>query len=223
VDQLREEIGRAGRLLGEVRDLDVLRDTFTAVAEESDLDVASLIAVLGDERAAAFRDLVDAMRGARWRSMLDALEAAAVLPPLGVNVAPVGDARPAARRLLRKAWRRLDRRVAAATTAPSDWHEVRKAAKSVRYAAELLEPLLKSGAPAVARNAARIQGRLGEVQDRIVARSWLLAHANAESIGDVSQELIRCFGDRSSTKPRHWNRMWKHAQRSAAPLMGGSR
>ena len=213
VDQLREEIGWAGRALGQVRDLDVLHESFVSACEDDpNVHGAALIAVVDAERADAYRKLTDAMHTARWQSMLDALDVAAVLPPLGSNVAPTSDARRAARKLLRKSWRRLERQADEARTTTGGWHEVRKAAKSTRYAAELLEPLLGTRAKRLAKDLTRIQTQLGKEQDRVIALAWLEDHRLDGSIAGVAERLIAHYEGTPDRKPPRWNRRWKRAR-----------
>ena len=53
------------------------------------------------------------------------------------------------------------------------FHEIRKAAKRLRYAAEALEPAFGEPARALAGAAEHLQGILGEHQDSVVAREVL--------------------------------------------------
>jgi len=219
VDSLRDEIAWAGRLLGQVRDLDVLRGVFTnALDAQPQLDAAPFLAVVDTERCAAHRCLVVAMATARWQSMLDTLGAAAVLPPLGPDIAPTSAARCVIRPLLHKSWRRLERRVDAAQANSSSWHEVRKSAKSLRYASELFQPFLGAAAKPLAKAAERIQTQLGKEQDGLVAMDWLAHHAGDERIGATVRKLADHFDDPRDRRPPHWKSMWKRARRAAEPI-----
>jgi CHAD domain-containing protein len=219
VEDLRNEIRWAGQLLGKVRDLDVLRASFTRSFEQSSAsDGAALIEAVEAERAAAHRSLVDQMRTPRWRSMLQMLDAAAVLPPLKTTIAPTSEARDAVHSLLRKSWRRLERRVAEAPGSSTGWHEVRKAAKSTRYAAETFEPLLGRNTRPLARNAERIQTRLGREQDNVIAREWLEDHSRAGPIAPTAQGLTQHCADGAGTRPRQWKKLWKQARQSARTI-----
>jgi CHAD domain-containing protein len=159
------------------------------------------------------------MRSTRWQSMVGTLERAALLPPLRAAVAPASDARRAVTSALRKSWRRLERRVADAEKGTTSWHEVRKAAKSTRYAAELLEPVVGAEANDLASAAEEIQTRLGEMQDAVVAREWIQQHASAPLADRALLELrLRFDGDDNRAPPR-WNRLWKQATRAAARVV----
>jgi CHAD domain-containing protein len=216
VDDLRAEIRWAGQSLGAVRDLDVLRASFARSLERTPSPGgADIIAAVETERAAAHRCLVDAMRSLRWQSMLRMLDAAAVLPPLRTTVAPTDDARDRVPRLLRKSWRRLEGRVADASATPTGWHEVRKAAKSTRYAVEMVEPLLAGAAQRLARDTERMQTELGRRQDDVVARAWLHDHGRAATLRPAAQRLACQYGDPDNNRPPQWRKLWKRARRSA--------
>ena len=219
VEDLRKEIRWAGQLLGKVRDLDVLLESFAGSLEGTRAsDGAALIAAVETERAAAHRCLVDEMRTPRWQSMLRMLDAAAVLPPLRTTIAPTSGVSDAAHSLLRKSWRRLEQRVAAAPESSTGWHEVRKAAKSTRYAAETFEPLLGRDTRPLARNAERIQTRLGREQDTVVAREWLKDHSRAGPIASTAQRLAQHYEGDSGTRPKNWKKLWKQARQSARTI-----
>ena len=219
VEDLRKEIRWAGQILGKVRDLDVLRESFAHSLEGATTsDGAALVAAVDAERAAAHRCLVDEMRTPRWQSMLHLIDAAAVLPPLRTTIAPTSEASDAAHSLLRKSWRRLERRVATASASPTGWHEVRKAAKSTRYAAETFEPLLGRDTRPLARSAERIQTRLGRDQDNVIARGWLEDHSRAGPIAATAQQLVQHYAGDDGKRPRNWKKLWQQARRSARTI-----
>jgi CHAD domain-containing protein len=81
-------------------------------------------------------------------------------------------------KLLGKPWRRIQRRVEVASVAePRDHdaalHEVRKAAKRLRYACDVAAPALGSDVKRISRKAERVQDILGHHQDMVVLRQWL--------------------------------------------------
>ncbi|MEO8697358.1 MAG: CYTH and CHAD domain-containing protein [Acidimicrobiales bacterium] len=220
VDDLRAEIRWAGQVLGTVRDLDVLRASFARSLECTPASRGvELIAAVETERAAAHDVLLDAMRSPRWQSMLRNLDAAAILPPLTATTAPTDDATDVVAHLLRKSFRRLERRVTDAPAAPAGWHEVRKAAKSTRYAAELLEPLLGGGTHRLARDAERIQTELGRRQDDVVARGWLHDHGHTGALCSTTELLTDSHEGRPGNRPPHWKKLWQRARRSARKVV----
>ena len=83
-ESLREELGWLGGHLGPARDLDVMLDRLRAevAALGDDAEAAAgLLEALEEERAAAYRDVVETLGGDRYFALLDRLEAAAA-PPL---------------------------------------------------------------------------------------------------------------------------------------------
>jgi CHAD domain-containing protein len=155
------------------------------------------------------------MDSERWQSMIRAVDAAARLPPLRGSVAPAAKARKKVRALLRESWRRLERRAQQAERDEIGFHEVRKAAKSTRYAAELFEPVIGDDADALARATEDIQTELGEQQDSVVACEWLRRHADHVQIGGTADELCASLDRGPVRRPDRWRRMWKKARRAA--------
>lgn len=176
-EKLRAELRWAAGELSAVRDLEVVHGAlFAAVADES------LPASVG-ERLERHREETGAAARAQVSQLLGSTRYAQVLDELDRLVDTVGwDAvtPKSARRALRKDWRRLRRRARAVETlAPgadpeATLHEVRKAAKRARYAAELARPVLgKKKAKKKAKKYKMVQTVLGEHQDSVVAAETL--------------------------------------------------
>jgi CHAD domain-containing protein len=122
---------------------------------------------------------------------------------------------------VRKAYQRVDRLVGAGPAASgpdlgnSDrsagrdhwYHEIRKAAKRLRYAGESVEPAFGSAAESLAEAAEDLQEVLGEHQDSVVARAALrdlgarihLDGDNAFTIGRL-HALEQARGDKALTE-----------------------
>lgn len=179
-DPVRDELGHLAAVLGEARDAEVLRERLLgavhALPPELVLGpVARRVEDdLGPRYRAAHDRVVRELDGARHRTLLDTLDRLLVRTPLGEAAAR--PARAELRRLVRRAWRRLERAVEAAgrTADPLErahlLHEVRKQAKRTRYAAEAAAPVLGQRAARLARRAEAVQEVLGEHQDSVVAR-----------------------------------------------------
>jgi CHAD domain-containing protein len=109
----------------------------------------------------------------RYLRLLDALHALLDAGPSGDLAG--GPARPVLRRAVRRATKRLDRRVVRAGRVRADQrdqalHDIRKAAKRLRYTAEVTaDELGRPGRQAV-KAAKKIQQTLGERQDTVVTR-----------------------------------------------------
>jgi CHAD domain-containing protein len=180
---LREELRWLGGVLGEVRDLDVmlarLRETAGAEAE----DLEPLFKSLERNRQKARAALLTALGSARYVDLVERLVEAArnpvVLPAAGE---PSSRALPP---LVARSWRKLARagRRLGLESADADFHRVRVLAKRARYGAEAIAPALggKRGwqARKFARQAAKLQDTLGELQDSVVAREAILEAARS--------------------------------------------
>ena len=181
-DPIRDELRWWAAVLGGARDAEVQRARLlTAVsAEPADLVLGPLadrirVELESDDRA--FHDeLIATMESPRYFRLLDCLDA-------------LVSARPLTAAAHRKAGRVISARVGRACRTLADcvdagpgprqqhdeWlHEIRKAAKRVRYAAELAEPVLGRPARELAAAAEELQESLGDHQDSVVTRSTLL-------------------------------------------------
>jgi CHAD domain-containing protein len=117
-----------------------------------------------------------ALESPRYFRLLDALEELVANPPVA------GDDRKASKQiedLLKHDYRRMRKAVRRSQQAGSvaeqdhELHEVRKAAKRLRYAAESAVPVLGDKASALAARAEEVQEVLGEHQDSVVSRDLL--------------------------------------------------
>jgi CHAD domain-containing protein len=191
---VRAELGWLAGVLGEARDLEVLRadlaERIAALPPELVRgDIAGWVdATLAARRERAHAAVVAALESPRHRELLDTLIALcmaepatepATEPAIEPATEPESDQpAPPARRALPaavdRAWRRAGRAVEAARSAPAAeraaaWHEVRKVAKRVRYATEAAGPVLgrrgREQADRFLRGLRRLQETLGADQD----------------------------------------------------------
>ncbi|HEU4810639.1 MAG TPA: CHAD domain-containing protein [Nocardioides sp.] len=189
-EPLREELRWLGTALGSARDSQVVRDRLTALVGDED-DVVGPVqrrieASYDALRAVAVAEVATTLESARHRDLLVALERLVVVPPW-TDLAG-RDARDVVPDLVREDWRRLRRRVEALDGAEDRdraFHEVRKAAKRLRYAAESLEPVWGRDAKRLGKAATRITALLGERQDTVMSRADLVAlSADAVAAGE---------------------------------------
>jgi len=196
-EPVREELRWLARTLGGGRDVEVVRDRLTQA-----LDGLPRSQVVGPVRRRIGRvcrdDLrqaeihaVTVLRSRRYLRLLARLDVlvsmpawtdAADQPATEVLLGPVA-----------QDWRRLRRRVELALDALDDeardeaLHDVRKAAKRLRYACETLEPVWGDDARALRKAAQQITQVLGERQDGAVARGHLRRiAASATAAGESS-------------------------------------
>jgi CHAD domain-containing protein len=162
------------RLLGAVRDADVLGAHLRTTSGELEGDLVGLFEDLARERASEHTVLLDAMRGRRYREALERLVQAARDPRVTPAARqPCGEALPP---LVRKAWRKARRWVDALDDDASEeeLHRARILTKRARYAAEAVAPALGGRAEEAtrfARRAADVQDVLGLLQDAAMARA----------------------------------------------------
>jgi CHAD domain-containing protein len=182
--RLRDELKWLGGALGASRDIEVinLRLDCLVGSEPPGLvlgPVASRIdAQLGAEATAALHTGLGALDSERYFRLLNDLDWLLASPPLTDRA--TRSAEKTIPRLVDGEWRRLreaaraaSKRTAAELRDPA-LHEVRKAAKRLRYAAEVAVPVRRKTALRLVDAAQELQTILGEHQDSVVARDALL-------------------------------------------------
>lgn len=180
VKPVRDELRWLGQVLGEARDVQVLRERLTSrLAAQRPEDVVGAVAdrVVSDMGAAyevGRTQALKALDSARYFRLLETLDRLAVEPPVVPAAArPGGKTIPS---LLQRDAKRLRRAIKAAddsNASDQDLHEARKKAKRLRYAAESAVPVYGSRAKKLAKRAQRLQETLGDHQDSVVARGVL--------------------------------------------------
>jgi len=180
--RLRDELQWLGTVLGPVRDVEVMRAHLqeTAAALVGDADLATVLAQLDHELAErhsrAHAELVTAMDGPQYAALLAALEAFVIKPPWATRVTKVA-ARLTMPALVGRACARVDRAARNVDSAPGaddvELHEVRKAAKRARYAAEVAGSSAGPAAHALAQRMEELQAVLGRHQDSLMVRALI--------------------------------------------------
>jgi CHAD domain-containing protein len=213
-DALRTELGWLAEQLAPVRDADVLRDRFRRRIAGSGLELAAARVLLDElerERSDAHHRLIEAMGSPRYAATIDRLVEAGSSPP----VRP-GDADRPARSLgslMDAPWASLSRRARKLGEGSSDasLHAVRIRAKRVRYASEALAPVFGKAASRFAAAAERLQDRLGDHQDAVVAVGWLSSHAVGSDDPGVAFAAGRLAEQEAADRRRareRWPRAW---------------
>lgn len=183
--ELRADLKWLGGVLGVARDLEVLREGITAAVAAQPVELvlgpvqARVDRYFAPRQADAHTDVRSALDSSRYLGMLDALVDLVDRPPFRPRAAH--PAHPELIDALARASRRVHRRVRAAAAASGRardlaLHETRKAAKQLRYAAEVAEPVL-------GKATSRLVGRCTDFQD------FLGAHQDAVVIAPVLREL----------------------------------
>jgi CHAD domain-containing protein len=181
-DEIRAELKWLAGELGAARDAEVQREHFAAeVAEQPvELVMGRVAGRIDDHLRQVYKEgrtgALAALESPRYFRLLDALDELVAKPPV------TGDDRKASKQigeLLDHDYRRMRKAVRRSQEAESaadqdhELHEVRKAAKRLRYAAESAVPVLGDKAGALAARAEEVQEILGEHQDSVVSRDLL--------------------------------------------------
>ncbi|HEY3895589.1 MAG TPA: CHAD domain-containing protein [Pseudonocardiaceae bacterium] len=177
-DDLRAELGWLGRVLGPVRDADVLverlRGHALAFDDAGRRSVEILIGALVAEREAARAEMLSVLESRRYTALLRQL-AAAVSRPLP---RPRGDsaAAPPLIDLVRQEYRRLLKAVRDAGENPSDevLHTLRIDGKRLRYTGELASSAGRRPVRKLVDSTVALQDVLGEHQDACVAQQRVM-------------------------------------------------
>jgi CHAD domain-containing protein len=194
VRALRAELAWHAVELGAPRDAEVLRDgllgALDSIGVAADAGQRRTIRErLGRAHAEAHAELAATMATARYDALQESLADWLVDPkPTAAGGAP---AQPMLRGLLDRARGRAAVGYGAALGDPqslSAWHEVRKAAKAVRYCAEAVAPAFGERAHAHADAWEAVTDAFGELQDSVVARE-----AFADEAGDPVIDALLAF------------------------------
>ncbi|HEX6468274.1 MAG TPA: CYTH and CHAD domain-containing protein [Streptosporangiaceae bacterium] len=188
-DQLQPELKWLADALGEVRDLEVLRERFAGrLADLAAEGSHPWLDAMAEQEQAAYRRLAATLKEPRYFALLDALDRLVAAPPLTARARrPIDKEVP---RLVIRSWHRLARTYATIQTAEDHdaaRHETRKAAKRARYTAEAAAPALGRPAANVAAQAESMQEVLGRVQDGVLARRHLAG--TAETVTDPRESF----------------------------------
>jgi CHAD domain-containing protein len=186
-DPVREELRWLARSLGSARDDEVVLERISRLLDDEPAGVSAVAAarrVL--ERYAVARASEDAstletvLSSDRYFALRTSLDELAAAPPWSRPARK--DARDVLPARVRKEWKRLRR----SHEDSGDPHEVRKAAKRLRYAYEVVEPAWGKDAARPRKAARELTRVLGDRQDTLVARDWLVALSSEAGRSDDS-------------------------------------
>jgi CHAD domain-containing protein len=208
-DVLYKRLKELGRILGEVRDLDVLLERLDAEAAElggeDAMRAASLLAALRTERSCSRSRLLAALRSDEYLALLDdTARTIDKLEPSG-SAATLDELTDQAAAKLRKAVHKLPEE-----PANEALHAVRKKGKRARYAAEL------AGRDKLVKRAKKLQDVLGEHQDAVVAAERLreLAAEAAPEQTLVAGRLVEREEERRLEARAAWPKAWRKLRKT---------
>jgi CHAD domain-containing protein len=207
--ELDERLKQLGRILGEVRDLDVLLAHLDGQAAELSGEDAKragpLLATLRTARSCSRSRLLAALRSDEYLALLDdTARTIDELEPSGSAVT-LDELADEAFARLRKAVRKL----------PDDpenekLHALRKKGKRARYAAEL------AGQKTLVKRAKKLQDVLGEHQDAVVAAERLreLAAGSPPERALVAGRLVEREEERRGQARAAWPKTWRKLRKT---------
>jgi CHAD domain-containing protein len=231
---LIEDLRWAGNVLGGARDAEVIRGRLHALIErlpaDDDTEAGDRVARRLDAAEQTSRDeSLSVLDSERYQRMLSSLDDLVEHPRWSSVATRPGD--EVLRRPVRRDWKRVRRRAERARRAQGDQdqaaalHDVRKAAKRLRYAGETLAPVYGARAQRLARAAEEVQTELGEHHDSVTAQAVLrglsqtpdVDTAEAFTLGrlDAREEVLAAqaaarYEDAWHTLSRKRMRAWLH-------------
>jgi CHAD domain-containing protein len=214
VKHVREQLKVLGRILGDVRDGEVLLGNLRHAAERlSDRDSATpLLADLENQINVARKTLKSKINGTEHRVLIDELNALRTMPPF----APLAStpARTTLRPLLERCMKQLlkSRRKMGRAPSDADLHALRIDAKRLRYAAELAVPIWGEKAERLGAAVGKLQDVLGALHDALVAEAWL-RRFDSNSDPRVVRTLSKSVVADAERSRRRWVDTWKAVKR----------
>jgi CHAD domain-containing protein len=187
---LIEDLRWAGNVLGGARDAEVIRGRLHELIAQLPADTGAAADRVGRRLDAAEQtsrdESLSVLDSDRYRRMLAALDDLVEHPRWSSLATRSAD--EVLRGPVRSDWKRVRRRAETARRAQSDQeraaalHDVRKAAKRLRYAGETLVPVYGGDAQRLARAAEQVQTELGEHHDSISAQAVLRGLAQGADV-----------------------------------------
>ena len=174
---LATELSWYAAVLGEVRDLDVLRSSITSTLELIDDDrIRTIVTSRLDRQGEAGRERhAIEQTTKRYDCLVDEIATIATTAQFFDGLAP--HALDALRPSMHREWKQVTKRRRTARDEPTNenLHRLRIELKRLQCACEVVGLVDTNHAPKVARAATRAQTNLGAVHDEAVASAWLRA------------------------------------------------
>jgi CHAD domain-containing protein len=212
---LAERLARLGDVLGAARDADVMLERIRACEPALPADDArathSLVDAYERARDETRERLRAALREPTYRSLIDEVVEAANRPRMAPGAA--GRAEKWMPKLLRRTWRSAHERVERLDGTPTNrqLHQVRIAAKRLRYAVEAFEPVAGRPARSFMKRLQRLTALLGDEHDAVVNQQRLRVLAQQPELAFVAGELTALEGNVVAAVRREWRAAWRKA------------
>lgn len=218
-EQVRQELGWIGSLLGEVRDWDVIfeffRQNFHDFSSPEQRSYQTILKNFEDQSSVARAKLLEGLRSDRYLNLLNHFEDS-------LNHLPFQPTPLTLTEIARTAFHKVQD---FANTSDSlfrkfELHHTRRLLKRARYAVELAEPFLGKRAKRFIQQAKVAQDLLGRHQDAVVAEQRLLAfkqHSRGTGIAYVTGLMVERLRNLQSQVhqqiPKQWEKLEKQGKK----------
>lgn len=219
-EHVRQELGWVGSLLGEVRDGDVLlesfRQNFHDLSRQEQRAFQSILKKFEDQRSVARAKLLEGLRSDRYLNFLNHFEDSLTRLPFQPSPLTITE-------LARNAFHKVQDFVNASNSffPKTELHRTRILLKRARYALELAEPMLGKRAKRFLEQAKCTQDLLGHHQDAVVAEQRLLAikqHSRSTGIAYVTGLMVERLRNQQSQVDQQIPKQWKKLQKQGEKL-----
>ncbi|MEO6203035.1 MAG: CHAD domain-containing protein, partial [Nitrospirales bacterium] len=217
-EQVGQELGWVGSLLGEVRDWDVLlesfRQNFHDFSSSEQRSFQTILKNFEDQRSVARAKLLEGLGSDRYLNLLNHVEDSLHHLPFQPTPLTITE-------LARKAFHKVPEfaNTSDSLFRKSELHRTRRLLKRARYALELAEPLLGKHAKRFLQQAKYTQDLLGQHQDAVVAEQRLLAlkqHSRGTGIAYVTGLMVERLRNHQSQVyqqiPKQWRKLAKQGK-----------
>jgi CHAD domain-containing protein len=172
---VRADLSWYGRILGEARDLEVMREHIVKLlGSDGDAEIGSFVVARVDEAITGARHHRDEARLTdRYRRLLE--DMSNIDTSMRFRPEAFRPANRSLRRGLKKSWRAVDESYRAADQHPTSLrlHQLRIDLKRLQYAGEIVGLVAGDSVSKLAQGAESLQTKLGKVHDHAVARRWI--------------------------------------------------
>ena len=215
---LRTEVGWLGRILGTVRDLDVLLDDLhheLATLTPKDQKVFQrLLSLLETQHSVSRATMLEALRSDRYLRLLNQLEYGAQHPEtVGTNLS-LHEIAAIQYKKLRNCAEKLNE-----NHSDEELHRLRIRAKRARYAAELAECSVGKPATRFIRQLKKFQDLSGRHQDAVMTEErlrGLLTSSHSVRAAFIVGQIVERLGNRKKrireTIPKRWAKLKKRGK-----------
>jgi CHAD domain-containing protein len=191
--EFNEELRWVGQVLGNVRDLQVQRESLDSLIDESETrHLGPLIEKLEERTQQAQVEAVQALESPRYQSLVQRMTNA-LLAGGEATEAGGSQVRPYAALAIRDRYSAVRKKASRlrADSPDTELHKARIRTKRLRYAVETFQPLFGRRFKPLRLETKALQDLLGEHQDHVAARAWMREIAVQEATELPPETLVQ--------------------------------